>query len=484
LSATASCIAGEVRSEGRTGYHGGTFLWEGWIVGAWGRLWFWVAVFLGVVGLASGAAAGPVDLVEADSQVFVRDNGAADVIYTLTFRENEGRRVIRKVGQFYEPVHFTRALIQGEELSGKVAMAPLGNGYYRVELPGATVAGRTYRLVLHYRSNHRFADPTSRDGKHLLAVWFNPVRWGLPVERSVIKLVLPLALPSQVKRHEDITPAMVTGLGVVTDPEVLHAQSHWAFVYTDYGGTRRLTLYAEKRNLPPEGIHRVRIYIPAAAMPGVAAGRNVEASGAARAERLIATGPLELLEQRVVLVTLARRRSDASPEGVELRSVFRFRETASRNFVARPPVTIHVGSRAAASPGRMRVWIDGRKVADEPAAPARLPLGRVTRKGQSIRVELAGFVPVRPARGVVVRDGEAWLPVAVTTFDGVRMPGLESAPVTVEVWTGLPAGPGDTPPVRVLAPSSGLWKHHVVAADATGACPAGWSSRRARRPAR
>jgi hypothetical protein len=65
-----------------------------------------------VIMAAAPLAAAPVDLLEADSQVFLQDNGAADVIYILTFRDNEGRRQIRKIGEFYEPVHFTRAAVE------------------------------------------------------------------------------------------------------------------------------------------------------------------------------------------------------------------------------------------------------------------------------------------------------------------------------------------------------------------------------------
>jgi len=197
--------------------------------------------------ISRSAHATPVDLLEADSQVFILDDGTADVIYTLHFRDNEGRREIRKIGQFYEPLYLNRASIRGDGLEGPVSARSLGDGYYRLALPDATRAGGVYDLVLHYRSGHRFADPTSRDGVDLLAVWFNPVRWGLPIGRSVIKLVLPLELPQTVERHEDISPSMVDALGVLTEAASLDEQDHWAFVFTDFEGRRLLTLYAERR---------------------------------------------------------------------------------------------------------------------------------------------------------------------------------------------------------------------------------------------
>ena len=67
------------------------------------------------------------------------------------------------------------------------------------------------------------------------------------MERSVIKLVLPLELPPEVQRHEDITPAMVQSLGLQEDEASKKAQDHYALVYTDYEGKRRLTIYAERR---------------------------------------------------------------------------------------------------------------------------------------------------------------------------------------------------------------------------------------------
>jgi hypothetical protein len=193
-----------------------------------------VAAGVALTLLAVFGAAAPVELLEADNQVFVQDNGAVDVIYSLTFLDNEGRTQIRKVGQFYEPVHFTRGFLNGEGGPQPVTTQNVGGGYYRVDFTSSTRAGQQYTLELHFRSNHRFADPTESEGRQLLAVWFNPVRWSMPIGRSVVKLVLPLALPAEVARAEDITSAMVDGLGVVTDPGSLVEQDHWAFVFADY----------------------------------------------------------------------------------------------------------------------------------------------------------------------------------------------------------------------------------------------------------
>ena len=81
--------------------------------------WVQVLLLLAVL-LASPAARAQVELLEEDSQAFVQDNGAMDVIYTLTFKDNEGRPFIRKIGEFYEPVHFTRALLREGEQSEPV----------------------------------------------------------------------------------------------------------------------------------------------------------------------------------------------------------------------------------------------------------------------------------------------------------------------------------------------------------------------------
>jgi hypothetical protein len=154
-----------------------------------------------VLGLALGLCApaftraDPVQLESADVQAFVQDNGGMDVIYALTFVDNEGRSQIRKAGPFYEPIHFTRAFLIDGDQRHPAQTRDAGGGYYAIEFGDhPTRAGGTYTIELHYRNNHRFADPTERDGKRLLAVWFNPIRWTMPIERSVVKLVLPLAL--------------------------------------------------------------------------------------------------------------------------------------------------------------------------------------------------------------------------------------------------------------------------------------------------
>jgi len=243
---------------------------------------------------ATPAGAAPVSLEEADVQAFLQDDGAMDVIYSLTFRDNEGRTQIRKAGPFYEPIHFTRAFLREGDQSYAARVSPVGGGYYAVDFSDhPTRAGGRYTVELHYRTDHRFAEPTTRDGQPLLAVWFNPIRWTFPIGRSVIKLVLPLSLdPDRVKRHEDITPAMVDALGVITDPEVLAAQSHWAFVYSDYRETRRLTLYAEKRDLPAEAVHLVRVYLPTDAAPSLAV-----AAGLAPPRPKVAEGEAFLVDE-------------------------------------------------------------------------------------------------------------------------------------------------------------------------------------------
>ena len=261
----------------------------------------WLSSALTLLLFSSVAAADPVTLVEADSQAFLQHSGAMDVIYTLTFVDNEGRTQIKKVGQFYEPIHFTRSLLYSGAQGGEpqpAKLTSLGGGFYSVDFETPTRAGQTYRLELHFRSNRRFADPTSLGAKQLLVVSYNPVRWTLPVQKSVIKLVLPLALPTAVQRHEAITPAMVDQLGVVTNAANLKRQDRWAFVYTDYHDQRRLTLYAERRDLPREAVHLVLLYIPREAMPALAAGQDIEASGGAIAEMLTARGSATLVAER------------------------------------------------------------------------------------------------------------------------------------------------------------------------------------------
>jgi hypothetical protein len=239
-------------------------------------------VFLILPAIPGRAAADPVELLISDVQAFLQDNGAMDVIYSLTFMENESRSAIRKIGPFYEPLHFTRGYLKFGGKRDKVTVRSAGDGYYRVEFDSITTSrGNSYTLELHYRCNHRFADPTTGAGKQLLAVWFNPVRWVLPVRKSIIKLVLPLELPETVKRHEDISPEMVDGLGVITDRENINEHDKWAYVYTKYRGKRRLTVYTEKNNIPVEGYHLVKLYIPAGSLPKVSEGKDIEASGGA-----------------------------------------------------------------------------------------------------------------------------------------------------------------------------------------------------------
>jgi len=134
-----------------------------------GKRFFGACILLAVY-LPLSAAADPVELLEEDSQAFLQDNGGMDVIYSLTFRDNEGRSAIRKIGPFYEPVHFTRGLIKSGGRTARATIKDAGGGFYRVDFVAfSTRAGESYTLELHYRSAHRFADPTARAGKQLVA---------------------------------------------------------------------------------------------------------------------------------------------------------------------------------------------------------------------------------------------------------------------------------------------------------------------------
>jgi len=330
--------------------------------------------------------ADPVDLLEQDAQVFVQDNGGVDVIYTLRFRDNEGRSAIRKIGELYEPLHFTRGLLRGEGWTAAVEMSSVGGGYYRADFERSTRAGQTYTLELHYRCNRRFADPTSRDGEELLAMWFNPVRWTLPVGRSVVKLVLPLGLPAGVEEHEDISPQMVDGLGVITDPSNLAEQDHWAFVFTDYRSIRRLTLYAERRSLGREETHLTRVYIPQAALPAVSENVDIEAGGGAAGERLVAEGDVTLTSEAYLLFTnmgVAEVMSDRDdPRWVEVSTTLTMVERGHRSFVPLPPVEVGL---TPGRPTQCSVSLGGEDVGCV-VRDGRVVFGRTSATGETVVV--------------------------------------------------------------------------------------------------
>ena len=217
---------------------------------------------------ARKTAIGPVTLIKADTQAFLQPNGGMDIIYRLTFRDHGSRSSIYKVGPFYEPVHFTRALLHEGGQATTASTSSKGGGYYGVTFGDrSTRAGQTYTVELHMRCDRRFADPTSRAGKELVAVWFTPVRWTMPIEESVIKLVLPMELPASVKKHEQITSAMVDRLGLMTDADNLSTQDRQTYVYTDYQKKHRLTVFAKRTNLARWGVHLVKVYIPRKYLP-------------------------------------------------------------------------------------------------------------------------------------------------------------------------------------------------------------------------
>ena len=409
-------------------------------------------VLLALLGGVPGVRAAPVELLESDVQAFLQDNGAMDVIYRLTFRDNEGRSSIRKVGPFYEPVHFTRSWLEVDGARRDVSLQAMGGGYYRVGFGDTrTRAGGTYTLELHYRCNHRFADPTQAEGRELVAVWFNPVRWSLPIARSVVKLVLPRELPADaVQRHEDITPAMVDAAGAVTDPANLRAQDQWAWVYSDYRDSRRLTAYAEKRGLPSEGVHLVKLYLPRDALPALAGGPDVEAVGGAVDERLVAEGSAELISESYTLQVRHDR--------VVVHTRLAFREGGRRNYLPLPSVLVSLpevrSQTCAASIGGVAVTchVDGQ----------RLVLERRSEPGDTLAIQGTQHFLLSPAPPVEVREGRAWFRVTMLGLSETYAPREHLAKSELVLRTGMPLvglAPGEevpegTPlPARLVSPA-------------------------------
>ena len=399
------------------------------------------ALVAGLALVAGGrsASADPVTLLEQDSQVFVRDDGTVDVIQTLTFRENEsqGRDSIRRAGPFFEPIHFNRATLRAPDGTVEASVSPVGGGYQKVDFPAVrTRAGQQYVLELHYRLDRRFADPTSRDGQELLAIFWNQVRWTMPIGRSVIHLVLPLPLPAEVQRHEDITPAMVDGLGVLTDPDVLAEQGHWAFVYTDFEGSRRLTLYAERTNLPAEGVHQVKLYVPRTAIPNLAADQVVPDAGMID-RRLRAEGSAVLVAESYQLTSNVHLGRAAS---LLLRSELRFAEEGERNFVPAPPVTVN-GQPVLPYSTTCAALVDGQPVRCIAEHRGREPVARLdpaTQAGQIIDLTVEARWTLANAP-LTILDGVPYASLAFVGAPPAWAPrDARSAPFTITLRTGLP----------------------------------------------
>ena len=406
---------------------------------------------------APRAQADPVDLLEADSQCFVQDNGAMDVIYSLKFRDNGSRTMIRKVGQFYQPIHFTRALLHGVGGVQRVTTSSLGGGYYSVSFPRATRSGGIYTLELHFRSNRRFADPTVRDNQQLLAVWYNPVRWTLPVQRSVIKLVLPLKLPPEVQQHEQITPRMVNELGVLTDPNNKSSQDKFAFVYTDYRKTRRLTIYAERRQLSRQATHLLRTYIPRASLPGLAAGRNVEASGGAVAEMLTAKGRATLQSEAYEIYgNMPQVRtipwSDRQERELLVRTKLTFRERGERNFLPLPSVRLETTKRGKLAAPACTARLGGEEVSCSPRSNKTLVLGKPSKPGQTIEVQLEQRFRFALFPAVRSRGGTPFVRVEFTGLPASFAPrgGLKRSELTL--FAGTPMLGAEVLPLRLVEP--------------------------------
>ena len=92
------------------------------------KLLILLAVFISLV--PALAPAQPVTLEETAFQLTLLKGGRAEVLYSITFTEHEGRDRIRSIGQFLEPMTVLESWGESGDEKFGVTMENNGSGYY------------------------------------------------------------------------------------------------------------------------------------------------------------------------------------------------------------------------------------------------------------------------------------------------------------------------------------------------------------------
>src|SRR5512136_142335 len=212
--------------------------------------------------VAPAFAAGPPDLTQVDGQVAVKSDGTLGITYKLTFRETESRNQITTLGPL-DPGHVLRnSDIEGSDgKRAKVTLASKGGSFYTVPFGFSTQPGQTYTLTVRYDVPLPL-DTTTIKGQAFRVVTWAPVQWNLPIGEEIVRFILPVELPADIKQPEQVTDAVVNQIGLVTEQTNIGAFDRWVYYPTPDQGKQYLSIFISKKNVPANGHFVPRLYVP------------------------------------------------------------------------------------------------------------------------------------------------------------------------------------------------------------------------------
>ena len=130
--------------------------------------------------------AAPVTIEDTKYVATILQDGQMEILYSITFTENETRNKIRSIGQFIEPM----SIIESWGTTGKnrfgVTMTKNSYGYYAANFSITTSQTKKYTVNIRYKlSKSMFTDTTFKN-KPYGAFWWPTVQWDLPISYNFV----------------------------------------------------------------------------------------------------------------------------------------------------------------------------------------------------------------------------------------------------------------------------------------------------------
>lgn len=224
-------------------------------------LTLWLVLLLG--GALPVHAAEPPQLLKAESQVALQSDGNLDIKYRLTFREVDVRSGITTIGPFDMGHTILDSTIEEGGTTRPVQLRSQGGNLYGVDFGFNTEPGQDYTVLIHYSAPARLDQTTYKGEAYRVLAWA-PFQWALPIEEQIVTFILPIELPADVIKPEQVTSDLVSATGLTVNSSVVERFDRWVYYPTPDETTGKvwLSLYISKENLSPQADFTPSIYIP------------------------------------------------------------------------------------------------------------------------------------------------------------------------------------------------------------------------------
>ncbi|HIE24020.1 MAG TPA: hypothetical protein EYP68_07310, partial [Candidatus Korarchaeota archaeon] len=191
----------------------------------------------------------------------LKSDGTMEVEYNLTFLEHGSRDRIRKLGPFDEGHKIESAVIIHDSEVKTVKLSEAEVGIYSVLFGYSTVPGERYTVSITYSVDREVVIEQEMFGELYFIFAWAPFQWSLPIEKETVMVVMPVELPSDIRKPEQITQELIDNLGIGYGDL---SSYKWSFYPTvdETMGKSWLSIYISKTNLEPYYHFVVELYIP------------------------------------------------------------------------------------------------------------------------------------------------------------------------------------------------------------------------------